>query len=33
MVHLSKEEYIQFIEKLKDAIKKSIRDETLQNII
>ena len=27
------EEYSQFIEKLKDAIEKSIRDETLQNII
>ena len=28
-----KEEYSQFIGKLKDAIEKSIRDETLQNII
>ena len=27
------EEYTQFIGKLKDAVKKSIRDETLQNII
>ena len=27
------EEYAQFIGKLKDAIEKSIRDETLQNII
>ena len=27
------EEYSQFIEKLKDAIEKSIRDKTLQNII
>ena len=27
------EEYTQFIGKLKDAVEKSIRDETLQNII
>ena len=39
MVHLSrlprdmKKKYAQFIKKLKDAIKKSIKDEILQNII
>ena len=39
MAHLSrlprdmKKKYAQFIKKLKDAIKKSIKDKTLQNII
>ena len=28
-----KEEYSQFIGKLKDAVEKSVKDETLQNII